>query len=486
MIFAPFVLGIAVVGVLFRYLLDSQFGLINYLLGLVGIPAIGWTQTQPWAWVGLVGMTVWWTLGFNTVIYLAGLQAIPREQYEAASLDGAGRRGQLLYVTVPGLRNILIFIVTTTVLASANMFGQSYLVTNGGPGDSTRTAIMVMTQEGLRSFKMGSDSHELCAGCVLDHHLDRQLPGHAGEGEEEVTLTEPSNAELASRSSGREPARRRRAYRQDRNGPFFWVGIVALALIFAIPLLWMFITSFRTVEDSRRIPMTLIPDEWTLRAYKLLFADEQNPVFTWALNSLIAATAHALLVLVVASMAAYALARLQFRGKNVLFGVIIATLFVPGFIFLMPNYLMMDRLGWLDTLIALIVPGAAGAFGVFFLRQFFLAIPKELEESALIDGANTWQIFTRIVLPNAKPALVTLGVLAFLGNWNDFIWPIFVLFSPERLTLPAGLSTLQAAYNIDYPVVMAGATVAALPVLILFVFVQRYVIEGVASSGLKG
>lgn len=156
MIFAPFVLGIAVIGVLFRYLLDSQFGLINYALGLVGIPAIGWTQTQPWAWVGLVGVTVWWTLGFNTVIYLAGLQGIPRDHYEAASLDGAGTWGKFAYVTVPGLRNILVFIVTTTVLASANMFGQSYLITNGGPGDSTKTAIMVMTQEGLRSFKMGS------------------------------------------------------------------------------------------------------------------------------------------------------------------------------------------------------------------------------------------------------------------------------------------------------------------------------------------
>lgn len=302
-----------------------------------------------------------------------------------------------------------------------------------------------------------------------------------------MTTTEPSNAELAALAPTSPPAaRRRRAYRQDRNGPVFWVGLVLLALVFVVPLLWMFLTSFRTVEDSRRIPMTLIPDEFTLRAYRLLFADEQNPVFLWAANSFIAAAAHALLVVVVASMAAYALARMQFRGRNALFVIIIATLFVPGFIFLMPNYLIMDQLGWLDTLIALIVPGAAGAFGVFFLRQFFLAIPKELEESARIDGANTWQIFTRVVLPNAKPALVTLGVLAFLGNWNDFIWPVFVLFSPERLTLPAGLATLQAAYNIDYPVVMAGATVAALPVLILFVFVQRYVIEGVATSGLKG
>lgn len=158
MIFAPFVLGIAVVGVLFSYLLDTQFGLINYVLGFVGIPPIGWTQTQPAAWIALVGMTVWWTLGFNTVIYLAGLGNIPPEQYEAAELDGAGAWGKFWNITLPGLRMVMVFVVTTTILASANMFGQSYLVTNGGPGDSTRTAIMVMTQEGLRAFKMGTAS----------------------------------------------------------------------------------------------------------------------------------------------------------------------------------------------------------------------------------------------------------------------------------------------------------------------------------------
>jgi len=158
MIFAPFVLGIAVVGVLFNYLLDAQFGLINYLIGVIGVDPIGWIQTLPWAWISLVGMTVWWTLGFNTVIYLAGLGNIPAEQYEAAELDGAGAWGKFAYVTVPGLRTVLVFIVTTTILASANMFGQSYLVTKGGPSDSTRTAIMVMTEEGLRQFKMGTAS----------------------------------------------------------------------------------------------------------------------------------------------------------------------------------------------------------------------------------------------------------------------------------------------------------------------------------------
>jgi multiple sugar transport system permease protein len=267
----------------------------------------------------------------------------------------------------------------------------------------------------------------------------------------------------------------------------FWVLVIVLTLLVIVPLLWMVITSFKTIGESQSDPPTLVPQDPTGRAYgEVLTTGGQNPVLRWALNSLAAAALHALLVVTVASMAGYALARMSFRFKNAIFSVILLTLFVPGFVFLMPNYLLMDQFRWLDTLWALVVPGAAGAFGVFFMRQFFLAIPKELEEVALIDGANAWTIFTRIILPNAKPALATLTVLSFLTNWNDFVWPLFVLFSPERLTLPAGLSLLQGAYTTDYPVIMAGATVAAVPVLILYVFVQRYVIEGVARSGIKG
>jgi multiple sugar transport system permease protein len=275
--------------------------------------------------------------------------------------------------------------------------------------------------------------------------------------------------------------------RRNRPGPVFWVVVGLLTVLFVGPLLWMGLTSLKTIGESQTVPPTLWPEEPTGRAYEeIMTAGGQNPVLRWAVNSLLAATVHALLVVAVSSMAGYALARMVFRFKKTIFAIILSTLFVPGFVFLMPNYLLMDRLGWLDTIWALAVPGAAGAFGVFFMRQFFLAIPRELEEVAMIDGASTWTVFTRIVLPNAKPALATLTVLSFLSNWNDFIWPLYVLFSPERLTLPAGLKLLQGAYTTDYPVIMAGATVAAVPVLILYIFVQRYVIEGVARSGIKG
>lgn len=273
--------------------------------------------------------------------------------------------------------------------------------------------------------------------------------------------------------------------RRNRN-PLFWLALILLSVVFLGPVAMMILTSFKTRVESQTVPPTFLPEEWTTRAYRVLFApDSATPVLRWFLNSMLAAAGHAVLVVIVCSMAGYALARLNFPGRGVVFGLIVSTLFVPGFIFLMPNFEMMSRLAWLDSYLALIVPGAAGAFGVFFMRQFFVGLPLELEESARIDGAGPWRIFVSIALPNARAAVVTLLVISFLANWNDFVWPLYVMFSTEMLTIPVGLSRLQGAYTIDYPVIMAGATIAAVPVLILYVFVQRYIIEGVASSGIK-
>jgi multiple sugar transport system permease protein len=272
-----------------------------------------------------------------------------------------------------------------------------------------------------------------------------------------------------------------------RRNPLFWVVLVSLALVFVAPLIYMLLTSVKTSVEARSAPPTLFPSQPTLQAFNtLFFADRASPVLLWLANSMIAATLHSLLVVIVCSMAGYALARMEFPGKRFIFALIIATLFLPAFIFMMPNFEILARLGWLDTLAAVIVPGAASAFGVFFMRQFFSSIPIALEESARIDGAGPWRIFRSIVLPVSRPAIVTLAVISFLSNWNDFIFPLYVLFSADRLTLPVGLTKLQGAYTIDYPVIMAGAAMASIPVLLLYIFVQRYVIEGVASSGIKG
>lgn len=260
--------------------------------------------------------------------------------------------------------------------------------------------------------------------------------------------------------------------------------LAVLSLIILMPLIWTLLTSFKTDANAIQDPFGL-PDPFTLAPYKTFQSGEQ-PIIRWLTNSFLAATAQTILILVTASMAAYALARIEFAGREFIFGLIIGTLLVPPVVFLIPNYLIVEEFGWLDTLLAITIPGAASAFGVFFLRQFFVNIPREIEESARIDGAGEFRIFLQIVLPLAKPALATLAVLSFLNNWNDFLWPVYVLLSPEHLTLQPGLSMLQGAYRTHFPVVMAGAVIAAVPVLVLFSVAQRQIVESVTGSAVKG
>jgi len=277
---------------------------------------------------------------------------------------------------------------------------------------------------------------------------------------------------------------RRRSARRLTAKALLYIVLIALALMIILPLVWMLLTSFKTDADAVRNPYSL-PDPFSLDAY-LTLASGQQPILLWLWNSFAAASVQTILILVTASMGAYALARMDFVGKKIVFGVIISTLLVPPVVFLIPNYLIVQNFGWLDTILAITVPGAAGAFGIFFLRQFFVGLPIEIEEAARIDGAGEFRIFLQVVLPLARPALATLAVLSFLNNWNDFLWPVYVLLSPENMTLQPGLSMLQGAYRTHFGIVMAGAVVASVPVLILFGFAQRQIVDSVAGAAVKG
>jgi multiple sugar transport system permease protein len=306
-----------------------------------------------------------------------------------------------------------------------------------------------------------------------------------------MTSLAPGGASAATEPDPQDPKRTNHAGRPAAKTPLgqflFWLMLAVLTVIFLAPLVWMVSTSFKTHEAATRLPLSWLPQPWDIGAYKTLFGSgSANPVLRWFLNSLFAAAANSVLIVAVDAAAAYALARLDFPGKKLIFTSVITTIFLPAFVFLVPNFLIVSKLGWLDSLWAIIVPSAGGAFGVFFLRQFFSTLPKELEEAAIIDGANQWRIFTRVILPLSKPALSTLAVLSFLTNWNDFLWPVYVLFSPNNLTLPSGLAKLQNAATVDYPIIMAGAVVASVPVILIFIIAQRQVIESVSRSGLKG
>ncbi|WP_114592349.1 carbohydrate ABC transporter permease [Euzebya pacifica] len=259
--------------------------------------------------------------------------------------------------------------------------------------------------------------------------------------------------------------------------------ILAGALIMLFPFAWMVATSLTNESQLFGTPR-LIPDPIDTTAYRRVA--DTFPLWRWMANSIGVAVVSTTLQVITSAMAAYAFARFEFRGKHLLFGVYLATLMIPLQVLIVPLFIEVSRLGLQDTYVALLLPLIASPFGVFLLRQFFLGLPPEIEEAARIDGAGHWQVFTRIVLPMSKPAIATLVVFAFMAAWNSFLWPLVVINSEQLMTLPLGLSQLHGRFATEWNLVMAGSTISVLPIVALYLFTQRYVIQGVALSGLKG
>ncbi|EST39077.1 hypothetical protein N566_04030 [Streptomycetaceae bacterium MP113-05] len=259
-------------------------------------------------------------------------------------------------------------------------------------------------------------------------------------------------------------------------------GVVAMLA----PFVWMVLSAFKTDRELGASPTVWIPSEWTLVHFRELL--ELLDMGLHFFNSTLVAVAVTACNLVFCSMLGYALAKLRFLGRRPVFAVVLGALMVPSTLMLMPMFVMMSKMGLLDSYAALVLPFAAGAFGVFLMRQFMLSVPDELLEAARIDGASEWYIFWRIAMPLVKPALATLTIFTFLGSWNNFLWPLVATNDPDRYTLPVALATFAidpTKADGSNGVLMAGAFLVVLPVLLVFVVLQRYFTQGIATAGLK-
>lgn len=264
------------------------------------------------------------------------------------------------------------------------------------------------------------------------------------------------------------------------------VHLILLAgiIIVVFPFVWMVLTSFKTNGEAMLIPPTILPKQFMTAAYAEIVT--ALPFARVYLNTILSTLITTGVQVIFCAMAAYAFARIEFPFKNVIFVLILSVLMVPGQIFLIPQYLIVQKLGLLDTLPALVLPNLFSAFGTFLLRQFFMSLPKELEEAAVLDGCNRFQIFGKIMLPLIKPGIVALVIFTAKFAWNDFMWPMIVNTTPEKMTLGPSLATLSGQYTTKYPMQMAGAVMAVLPLIVLFFIFQKQFIEGVAQSGIKG
>ena len=263
-----------------------------------------------------------------------------------------------------------------------------------------------------------------------------------------------------------------------------YVFLIVMALIFLVPFIWMVSTSLKTEEYVLRTDF--IPNPASLDSYVELF--DVMPMERMVANSVfvtVTATAGQILF---AAMSAYAFARMKWRGRDIVFGLYLATMMIPYQVVVIPQFILVSKLGWVNSYPALILPSVFSAFATFLLRQSFLAIPPELEEAAIMDGANHLTIFWKIMLPLSKPVIATLTVFAFMGIWNSYLWPLFVARKAEFMTLPLGLATLQGSNQslTEWNLVMAGAVVTVLPILVIYLFAQKWFVQGAVISGIKG
>lgn len=266
--------------------------------------------------------------------------------------------------------------------------------------------------------------------------------------------------------------------------------LCVLSVLWAVPVVWMVLTSVKPEAQIIRVPPRWLPDQlsdFTVQHYiDVLFFPRGVDLIQAFLNSLFVAAIGTLLVVVVDVLAGYAFARLSFPGRDILFALVVASLIVPGEILLIPNYITVWRLGWLNSYNALIFPPLAGGFGVFLMRQFMLAIPRELEDAAQIDGCGRFHILWSIVIPLARGAIATLAIFTFLFFWNEFTWPYIVINEASKMTMPVALIQFRADYWSNYGQLMAGTTVSALPAIVIFLLAQRMIIRSITLTGVKG
>lgn len=294
----------------------------------------------------------------------------------------------------------------------------------------------------------------------------------------------PDTAVLAPDREAAVPAspRRPRGLRHlaGRAGLYLAVALGAAVMLF--PFLWTVVTSI-TPSGSLSGGPSLVVEDPTLDAYRTLGAS--LPIWRIVANSFLVAIASTVLQLVTASMAAYAFGRMEFKAKPVVFAAYLATLMIPLQVLVVPLFIQMTRLQLNDTYFALLAPTIASAFGIFLLRQAVEGVPRELDEAATLDGAGHLRIFATVIMPLVRPALATLAVFAFMGSWNSFLWPLVVIRSPELMTLPLGLATLQGQFTTQWDVVMAGSVVSILPIALVYLVAQRHIIAGMSHTGLK-
>jgi multiple sugar transport system permease protein len=453
---------VVAIALVWQWMYHADFGLLNYLGSLVGLAPVDWLGNPKTALVAVMIVSIWVQVGYQMVVFLAGLQGIPQVYLDAARVDGASAWQRFRHVTIPLLRPVTLFVLVTGVITSFQVFTLVYVLTDGGPLHATDVIVYRIYQMAWEFLQFGGASFRSgCSSCCSP-----RLGCSSGCSDDGWSM------------------HRREGGRGKREG---WtlgtVSVVLLGLTMLLPFLYMISTALMDEFEVLRYPPALVPVP--PRVGNFPAALTALPFWRFFVNSGVVSLAVVAGQVLTSAAAAYAFARLKFPGRDRIFLVFLSVLMVPAVVLVIPRFLIVNALGWVDSYAGLISTELVSVWGIFLLRQFFQTLPRELEDAARLDGAGEWRIFWRVILPLSRPALATLAVFAFVDQWKSFLWPLVVTRSVRMQTVEIGIAAFHGIYSTNWPYQMAAAVAAVLPLVVLFFVTQRYFIRGIQLTGLK-
>lgn len=517
----PWIVPEVVTALTWRSIYDPIFGGLNPILIQLGIidRPVAWLAEPGLAMASVIAVNVWKGIPFYTILLLAGLKAIDREQYEAAEVDGAGAIQKFRHITLPGLRYVILVTVLLSFIMTFNTFGLIYLMTGGGPGGATRLFSILAYEKAIIGLRFGPGIATAFSMAPLMAIIIFVLARVMRPEQYATNKTDESYADRGLRIFGRgltlvldlifwpfewlaqfmgrlvksiippTATGRPRFTRTQRSrmGNGMRLLLLVPMLIFVLfPFYWIFITSFKTDLQIQRFTSIYWPQPWTVEQYRSLLFDTQFLI--WFRNTVIVATLSTLISVLVAALAAYALARLKFTGGRMLTTLLLVTYLLPGSLLFIPLYRILTELGIINTHTALIFtyPTFLMPFATWVMLGYFRSIPVDLEEAAMIDGANRLVAFWRITLPLAAPALLSVTLFAFTNAWNEFLFAFVFITSENLKTLPVGLQLLVFGDIYPWGKLMAASLLMAVPVVCVYIYAQRYLVEGITAGSVKG
>jgi multiple sugar transport system permease protein len=517
----PWIVPEVVTAMAWRSIYDPIFGGLNPILQGLGVidRRVGWLSEPTLALPSVIAVNIWKGIPFFTLLILAGLKSIDRELYEAAEVDGAGTYDKFRNITVPGLQYVLAVTLLLSTISTFNSFGIVYLMTGGGPGGATRLYSILAYEKAIVGLRFGPGAAvafsmapvlaifiALLARFMLrdqnalrteEGRADRAL-GFLGRGLTFILdgLAWPfvTAAGLIGRlataagqalSGGRALIMRR--VQRERLGIVLRLLLIVPFLLYVLfPFYWVVITAFKSTLQITSRTSIFWPDPWTFDQIRSLLFETGYPL--WFQNTVLVATVTTLLSVTLAALAGYALARLEFRGRSWLTIALLVTYLLPGSLMFIPLYRILSTLGIIDSLAALIAtyPTFLMPFATWVMLGYYRSIPPDLEEAAMIDGASRLRAFLSITLPLAKPALLSVMLFSFTNAWNEFLFA-FVFITRETLfTLPVGLQQLVFGDIYPWGQLMSASLMMSIPVMIIYIFAQKYMVEGLTAGSVKG